>query len=198
MLFSHFVIMLLAGLLVLCAFVAVSDYRNRRIPNKYLILATTYAMCVFVSMMVYLPALSVLRGFLMSVLGVILGGLFLYPAYQLRQVGAGDVKLVMVFGLFMGMRGVILAILIGAMIGGLWALALAWKHGGLNHMWYNMKFMARSAYLTGFKDMGWDLKSEKSIKMPYGVALCGGAAIIAIEQMHVHIHKLQMLYQAVH
>lgn len=198
MVFSHFVIMLLAGLLVLCAFVAVSDYKYRRIPNKYLAVAITYALCVFVSMMFYLPTSGVLRGFLMSVLGVVMGWLFLYPAYKLKQVGAGDVKLVMVFGLFMSMRGVILAVLIGAMIGGVWALFLAWRHGGLGHMWYNMKFMARSAYLTGFKDMGWDLKSEKAIKMPYGVALCGGAAIIAIEQMHVHIQKLQMLYQVMH
>lgn len=198
MLFSHFVILLLSGLIVLCGFVAVSDYKYRRIPNKYLAVAITYALCVFVSMMFYLPLSGVLRGFLMSVLGVVLGGLFLYPSYLIKQVGAGDVKLVMVFGLFMGMRGVILAVLIGAMIGGLWALFLAWRHGGFGHMWYNMKFMARSAYLTGFKDMGWDLKTEKAIKMPYGVALCAGAALVAIEQLHLHIQKLQMLYEVIH
>lgn len=196
MLFSHFVIMLLTGLLVMCGFVAISDYRHRRIPNKYLIVAATYALCIFASMLFYLPASAVLRGFMMSVMGMVLGGLFLYPSYMIKQVGAGDVKLVMVFGLFMGMRGVILTVLIGAMIGGLWALCLAWKHGGLGHMWYNMKFMARSAYLTGFKDLGWDLKSANAIKMPYGVALCGGATLVAIEQLHLHIHKLQILYQA--
>lgn len=191
--FSHFVIMLLCGLLVLCGFVSISDYKYRRIPNQYLIVATTYALCVFAAMFVYLPAFSVFRGLLMSMIGMILGGMFLYPAYAAKQVGAGDVKLVMVFGLFMGMRGVILTVLIGAMIGGLWALALAWKHGGLSHMWHNMKFMARSAYLTGFQNMGWDLKSEKALKMPYGIALCGGAALVAIEQLCLHYQKLQAL-----
>lgn len=197
MLFSHFVIMLLSGLLVLCGFVAVSDYKYRRIPNRYLLIAIIYAVGIFMAMLFFFPPLQVLRGFSMSLLGVVLGGLFLYPAYMVKQVGAGDVKLVMVFGLFMGMRGVLLAIFIGAMIGGLWALGLAWKHGGLGHLWYNMKFMARSAYLTGFKEMGWDLKSEGAIKMPYGVALCAGAVLMAIEQLHLHVHKLLAFYQAV-
>ena len=195
MVFSHFVILLLTGLLVLCGFVAVSDYKYRRIPNSYLKVATYYALFIFAAMFIYLPAGQVLRGFLMSLLGLVIGGLFLYPAYLVKQVGAGDVKLMMVFGLFMGARGTILTILIGAMIGGLWALALAWKHGGLKHILYNMKFMAKTAYLTGFKDMGWDLKSEKAIKMPYGVALCGGAAIIAVEQLILQYHKLIEFYQ---
>lgn len=195
--FSHFVILLLSGVLVLCGFVAVSDYKYRRIPNKYLLIATIYAISIYMVMFMFMPPFIVLKGFLMSLLGMVLGGLFLYPAYLIKQVGAGDVKLMMVFGLFMGMRGVLLAVLVGAILGGLWALGLAWKHGGLGHLWYNIKFMARSAYLTGFKEMGWDLKSEGAIKMPYGVALCGGAALIAIEQIHLHYHKLLAFYQAV-
>jgi len=197
MVFSHFVILLLTGVLVLSGFVAVSDYKYRRIPNSYLLIATTYALSIFIAMFFFLPPFQVFRGFLMSILGLVIGGLFLYPAYMIKQVGAGDVKLMMVFGLFMGARGTILTILIGAMIGGLWALVLAWKHGGLKHMWYNMKYMAKSAYLTGFKDMGWDLKSDGAIKMPYGVALCAGASLIAIEQLHLQYHKLLAFYQTI-
>lgn len=197
MVFSHFVVLLLTGLLTLCAFVSFSDYKYRRIPNKYLLIASCYALFIFFTMLFYLPVDQVFKGFLMSILGIIIGGLFLYPAYMLKQVGAGDVKLMMVFGLFMGPKGTILTILIGAMIGGVWALALAWKHGGLKHMWYNMKFMAKSAYLSGFQDMGWDLKSEKAIKMPYGVALSAGAAVIAIEQLNLQYHKLVIYYQSI-
>lgn len=195
MVFSHFVIMLLTGVLVLSGFVAVSDYKYRRIPNKYLLIATFYVISIFVAMFFFFPPLQVLKGFFMSVLGMMIGGLVLYPPYRIKQVGAGDVKLMMVFGLFMGARGIILTLLIGAILGGIWALVLAWKHGGVRHMWYNIKYMARSAYLTGFQEMGWDLKSDGAIKMPYGVALCGGAALVAIEQLHLQYHKLLEFYQ---
>ena len=197
MFFSHFIILLLFGLITLCGFVSISYYKYRRIPNKYLLVATGYFIIIFLTMLIKLPALQVLKGLLMSFLGMMVGGLFLYPPYKLKQVGAGDVKLVMVFGFYLGMRGVILSILMGAMIGGLWALILAWRHGGLKHMWYNMKYMARSVYLSGFTDMGWDLKSEGAIKMPYGVALSAGASIIAVEQILIHYHKILNLYQTV-
>ena len=74
MVFSHFVILLLTGLLVLCGFVAVSDYKYRRIPNSYLKVATYYALFIFAAMFIYLPAGQVLRGFLMSLLGLVIGG----------------------------------------------------------------------------------------------------------------------------
>lgn len=156
-----------------------------------------YALSIFIAMFFFFPPFQVLKGLLMSLVGLLLGGLLLYPSYLIKQVGAGDVKLMMVFGFFMGPKGIIFTLLIGAMLGGLWALGLAWKHGGVSHMWYNIKFMARSAYLTGFKEMGWDLKSEKALKMPYGVALCGGAAFVAIEQLFVQYHKLLALYHVV-
>lgn len=197
MVFSHFVLALLLGLIILCVFVSISDFKYRRIPNKYLLWATLYALSIFALMFIFLPAGQVAKGFFMSFMGVLLGGLFLYPPYKLKQVGAGDVKLAMVFGLFLSMKGVILSILIGAMIGGVWALGLAWKYGGLAHMWYNMKYMAKSVYLSGFKDMGWDLKSEGAVTMPYGVALCIGAVIIAVEQVFIHYQKIIELYAGI-
>ncbi len=193
MVFSHFVILLLLGVIVLSVLVAINDYRFRRIPNVYLLYAMVYWAVIFAGMFIYLPVSDVGKGLFFSVLGLVLGGVFFYPAYKLRMVGAGDVKFVMVLGLFLSMRGVILAVLLGAILGGVWALALAYKHGGLKHMWYNMKYMARSAYLSGFQDMGWDLKVDSSVKMPYGVVLSIGAIMIALEQLQLHWHKLQLL-----
>lgn len=187
---THLIIALLAGLLILCVLVSVSDFRFRKIPNDYLLVSVVYALTIYIVMFFMAPFSMVLRGFLMSVLGVVASGMFFYLPYKYRQVGAGDVKLAMVFGLFLGFKGAILAILLGAMVGGIWALALAWKHGGIAHLWYNMKFMARSMYLSGFKEMNWDLRSEGAIAMPYGVALCAGAAIIAIEQLMLQLQNI--------
>jgi len=191
--FSHFVIALLAGLIVMCLSVSYTDYRYRRIPNQFLLWGIFYFLLVFILMAFNLSLASVGRGFLMSIFGMLLGAAFLLPPYLAKQVAAGDVKLMMVIGLFLGPKGAILSILVGAMIGGIWALALAWRIGGLAHLWHNIKFMSRSVYLSGFKDMGWDLQSDGAIKMPYGVALSAGAILIALEQMSIHYQKLQVI-----
>lgn len=129
-------------------------------------------------------------GLLRGLMGFLVGCFLLLPAYFIRQVAAGDVKLLMVFGFILGPKGVVLALLNGAIIGGIWALSIAWQQGGLGNVFYNIKFMARSAYLTGFKEMGWDLRNEKAIKMPYGVALSIGAALVAIWQIYIHVGKV--------
>ena len=69
--------------------------------------------------------------------------------------------------------------------GGIWALVLSWRHGGLKKLWNNMVFMWRSAWLSGFKEMSWDLRSAGAVTMPYGVALSAGAALVAIWQMWI-------------
>lgn len=191
--FSHFVLALLIGLIVLCLAVSVSDYRYRRIPNNYLITAVVYVLLVFMVMSFYIPFTNLARGLLMNVFGLVLGALFLLPPYFAKQVAAGDVKFAMVIGFFLGPKGAILSVLLGAMVGGVWALALAWQIGGLGHLWYNLKYMARSVYLSGFRDMGWDLQSPGAIKMPYGVALSAGAVLIALEQLVIHYHKIAAL-----
>lgn len=184
-----FIIALLIGVLILSVFVSVSDFKYRKIPNKYLISAIAYFVVIFTLMFVFLPFSYAAKGLLFSVAGAMIAGLLLYAPYKLKQVGAGDVKLVAVFGLFLGIKGGLLTILVGAMVGGVWALSLAYHHGGLGHLWYNLKFMARSAYLSGFKEMGWDLRSEGAIAMPYGVALCIGAVLVTIEQLHLYIGR---------
>lgn len=193
MVFAHFILALLAGLIILCVAVSISDYRYRRIPNNYLIVGMVYVLLVFLGVGIYLPIKKVLFGLLMSVVGMLLSAMFLLPAYLTKQVAAGDVKFGMVIGFFLGPKGAILSVLIGAIVGGIWALVLAWQLGGLGHLWHNLKFMARSVYLSGFKDMGWDLHSDGAIKMPYGVALSAGAIIVAVEQLFIQYAKIQAL-----
>jgi len=187
---SIFVLALLAGLVVMSGLVAWQDYRTRRIPNAYLLWGTLYALGVFLAMAVMLPLGQVGRGLLFALLGVAIGGFFLYVPYRYKQVGAGDVKLMMVYGLFLGPKGVILALLNGALVGGVWALALAWRIGGLGHLWYNLKFMARSVYLSGGREMSWNLRSQHAVAMPYGVALAAGAVSVALWQMYLHAGRL--------
>lgn len=188
--FEYFIIALLVGVVILSCFVSFYDFKYRRIPNKLLLWGMAYGLLIFISMAFFIPLGMVSKGFLFSLLGLLAGGAFLYVPYKYKQVGAGDVKLVMVFGLLMGFKGVILSILVGAMIGGVWALGIAWRNGGLGHMWYNMKYMAKSMYLSGFKEMSWDLRSDGAVAMPYGVALSAGAVLIALQQLHIQYEKI--------
>lgn len=182
---AYFAYSMLSGLLVLALLVSICDFRMRRIPNYLLIVAMAYAIALFLTLGYLEGFRLVFKGLVMSMLGMVLGWFFLFVPYRLRQVGAGDVKLMMVFGFFLGPLGVILALLNGAIIGGIWALVLSWRHGGLKKLWNNMVFMWRSAWLSGFKEMSWDLRSAGAVTMPYGVALSAGAALVAIWQMWI-------------
>lgn len=184
-----FLIALLIITIVLSLAVAWSDYRYRKIPNNYLLMAISLEIVVFIAMFVLFPFKFVIKGLMVSIIGMLIGGLSLYFPYKHKQVGAGDVKFMAVIGLLLGPKGAILSLLIGAMVGGLWALVLAWRIGGLGHMWYNIKFMARSAYLTGFREFGWDLRSEGAVAMPYGIALAAGTILVCLEQLHLHLHR---------
>lgn len=188
--FSYFIIAFQVVLIALAISVSISDYKYRKIPNKHLLLALIVSFSIFVFMFLFFPFKQVGMGFLRALMGFLVGCFLLLPAYFIRQVAAGDVKLLMVFGFILGPKGAVLALLNGAIIGGIWALMIAWQQGGFGHLVYNLKFMARSAYLTGFKEMGWDLRNEKALKMPYGVALSVGAALVSFWQLYIHIEKV--------
>jgi prepilin peptidase CpaA len=180
-------ILLLFSCIVASIMVAISDYRYRKIPNSVLGVSFTFAFLLYISLLFYMPIVMVLKGLAFAVFGMLLGGALLYIPYKYQQMGAGDVKLLMVYGFILGPKGVSLALLNAAVAGGVWALVLAWKHGGLSYVWYNIKFMARSLWLSGGKEIGWDLRSANVITMPYGVALAFGAITICVWQIAIHV-----------
>ena len=89
-----------------------SDWKYRKIPNSLLLSA-------------FLAAISLniitlgKTGLYMSLLGTLVGFILLIIPYILGGMGAGDVKLLMVIGSFGGLKLVIYAFFIGAIIGGL-------------------------------------------------------------------------------
>lgn len=171
------------GVLVLGLACSWHDLKSRRIPNRALLLSLGYTAALHALLFLALPPVTALRALGWSVVGLLLGGLLLGPGYAARQVGAGDVKLLMVFGFALGPIGAVFTLLNGALFGGLWALWLSWRHGGLGRLWSNLSLMARTAYASGFRDFGWDLRSAGAVRMPYGVALSAGAGSVALWQL---------------
>lgn len=102
----------------------ITDVRSWKIPNWLTMSA----------MVVGLVGHGLLNGpmgafFSLKGLGVGLA-LFIIP-YLFRAMGAGDVKLLAAVGAFVGVEGVILAGLITALLGGLYALAVMTCHWGV-------------------------------------------------------------------
>lgn len=113
--------LLLCGVLLFCLY---TDIKERRIYNK-----------------VILPA--VIAGLLLSFLadgtsglvsagtGFLLGAALLYLPFAAGGMGAGDLKLLAVIGLFKGAEFVFAVFLLAALLGGVFALALLLRRGML-------------------------------------------------------------------
>jgi len=175
--------LLLSGIVVVSLIVAFSDFRTRRIPNVVLGTALLYALAVLAIAGLERGPAFLPRALGYSFFGAFIGFLMLLPGYLGRQVAAGDVKFMMVIGFFMGPIGAAIVLLSGALFGGVWALVLAWRVGGLRKVFDNMRFMWRSLWLSGLREMGWDLGSQGAVRMPYGVALAAGVCAVAAWQI---------------
>jgi prepilin peptidase CpaA len=107
----------LSGILTAAAY---ADLRSHRIPNRLIVLGLIMA-AIF--QLMANGAHGLLSGFLAAVLGL---GCFM-PFYALRAMGAGDVKLMAVVGFFTSPRGVLYAVVLSLLAGGLFALGyLIW------------------------------------------------------------------------
>jgi len=183
----HLALALLPAVALLALVVSWTDIRARRIPNSALLVALAYACVAYATYGWFAGWVLGLRALGFALLGMLIGFGLLYPAYVIRQVGAGDVKLMMVFGFFLGPIGGVLALFTGALVGGVWALALSWRHGGLKQVALNLRNMARAAYVSGFRELSWDLRSAGAVTMPYGVALSAGAIAVAVWQLALRL-----------
>jgi len=113
------------GVLVLmvawAGWIAWNDWRRRRVPNRAL-----WSMLLWVAVsLLALQHTPAGASALQSGFGFLLGlGLGL-PGYLLRQLGAGDVKLIAVMGALQGWQTLSLTLLLSALLLGLAALLLS-------------------------------------------------------------------------
>ncbi len=101
----------------LAVFAALWDLTQRRIPNTLILVGFALGFAL------QLQAAG-LDGLLRGLGGAALALAIYFIPFSLRQVGGGDVKLAMVFGVFLGWKQVLSVILIGTVLNGLVALTL--------------------------------------------------------------------------
>jgi leader peptidase (prepilin peptidase) / N-methyltransferase len=117
-------LLLVLAMLAWLGTVAAVDLQTRRVPNRL-----TYPALLAAPLYVLLLPGAVPLDHLA---GALLGGGLLGLAFLLapRGIGLGDVKLALVLGVYLGLRGAAVALLWGVLLGGVAALlALLWGAG---------------------------------------------------------------------
>jgi prepilin signal peptidase PulO-like enzyme (type II secretory pathway) len=114
--------------LLLAAFgyiAAVLDMKTKKIPNK-LILAMLVAWVVTLMPLFLLATSQAVTLLIDSSLGFILGGTLFMLVYLVSRkgIGGGDVKLMAVTGLYLGLYGIVPAIFCGSMLAAITGLVL--------------------------------------------------------------------------
>ena len=159
--------------LAVCA--AWKDWFEWRIPNRLLAPAAAAALMLaaFAPDGIGLPA---------SLAGGVTGVALLLPLHLTRGVGAGDVKLLSVIGMFIGPMLVLQIGLLSFLVGGLWALMLLLLQTPLATL-----LLAR-ADAAGFTLSAWFRAGRRPApvmqegsrgSIPYGVVIAIAASLIA-------------------
>jgi prepilin peptidase CpaA len=150
------------------------DYAQRRVPNW---LNAALILVGFIAQAVYFGMQGVSTGFLGMATGF---GLLIIP-WLMNGMGAGDVKLMAAIGVWIGPWLTLCSFALGAILGGVAAVAMILSTGRLKMACANFGMILSkcSNMQTMFSEFG-SAKSfgTTSQLLPYGVPLTGGTMII--------------------
>ncbi len=118
-----------------------------------------------------------LDGFLASLAGLCLGIALLIGLYVCGGMGAGDVKLMGAVGSCLGPLGVVHAALVTAVLGGMYALVLAYRRWGIRATSRYIATWYLTALLTGRAWPGAISDSPSPLVLRYGVAIALGTTL---------------------
>lgn len=154
------------------------DYKERRVPNW---LNGAIAALGFMAQAYFWGW----QGVTLGLLGMCVGFATLIIPWLMHGMGAGDVKLMMAIGVWLGPWLTFVSFAVGAVVGGVIAVAMILSTGRLWHAYGNLctiadKISHRSTIFTEFgsaKSFG-----ETSQLLPYGVPLTIGTLIVYFSQ----------------
>jgi prepilin peptidase CpaA len=160
-----------ALLFMLIAAAVVIDVRSHRIPN--LLIAAGAVIGIFCQVLPYGWGLAY------ALTGAAIGFACFLPMYALRAVGAGDVKLMAMIGVFLGPGSTAVAALAALVAGGVLAVGAALYKGVLPRLLANLRFMLSHASFTlaGASGNGAANTLISAGKLPYAVAIGTGTFI---------------------
>jgi prepilin peptidase CpaA len=159
-------------IILISALVAASltDIAHRRIPN-----AITYPLAAF-GLLYHLHAAG-MDGLIFSISGILVGAGLLLLFHLLGGMGAGDVKLMAAVGAILGPADVFTAFLYSALIGGLYALVVLWRHGALQDTYYRIASVAGSLILMRAMQSSAVAPRANLPRLCYGMAISLGTVL---------------------
>ena len=124
-------------------------------------------------------------GFTQWGVGVLVGFICFFPLYFLRAMAAGDVKLMMVVGGFVGFPLVITAAIYSYAAGGILAFLIVLGKGQFRQLIHNLRVMITPIYIkmTSGVDVGDGLIRKANLeqasigRMPYALAIAAGTLL---------------------
>jgi prepilin peptidase CpaA len=148
---------------------ASTDIVSRRIPNPIIVAGLVAALLV--QGWLHGP----LAGSVTWLAGALTGFALLLPFYLVRGMAAGDVKLLMMVGAWVGASMAFRIALATFVIGGIWSLAAAARRGRVGHLFTNLQCLMTSATQPGpGSTAGGPAPLESVGSLPYGVAIAAG------------------------
>lgn len=174
----------LPPLILVLLFVALAagiDCVHRRIPNRLVSLGIVLAIVVNIAEWPNGSKFSSLF------LGCGVGLLLLLPFYMAKGMAAGDVKMMMVVGAFVGPLTVFKITLITFVIGGVAAIAIAIYSGKTRAALANMHVILINHVLRASLPRGASPTNDEIVfpsvgRMPYGPAIALATAIVVLGQ----------------
>lgn len=116
-----------------------------------------------------------------SLLGIICGFSLYFPIYAFGYMGAGDVKLLMAVGAFVGWKLVIIVALISVLIGGVYAFIETTYRGRLYYVLKRTFYVLRALVLPGLVPE--PLKIDETRKFAFGLCIAASLGVIGYMQV---------------
>jgi len=148
---------------------ASTDIASRRIPNRLVAIGAAGALVAHCLLH------GVAAGAFEWLAGAATGFGLLLPLYLLRGMAAGDVKLMLAIGAWVGAEMTIYITLATFVAGGIGAIAFALLRGRMRRMWANVcALIARRSQGAHAEAAGGPVEIASVGTLPYGVAIAAG------------------------
>lgn len=149
--------------------IAYMDIRYRRIPNKLVLLT-------FLGGLALNTIFAGRHGLIASLAGSAIAFGLMFFLHAFGTMGAGDVKLFAAVGAVLGSSLILPTLVVVALTGGVLAICkmiysrnVGTTMFGVLHFFYGL--------LPGQRVPRFEIPSDRSYTLPYGVAICGGSLI---------------------
>lgn len=167
-------------LLTLLALACIVDVRSYKIPNWL-----TFGGAAFALLYSAVVPFSGGHGLVWSIGGLAAGLFIMLPAYALRVMGAGDVKLMAMVGAFLGFTPALYAVFFVFACGGVLAVGHALLRGTAMRMASNVKDITQGALyavLGGMRPNAEVAPAQSVGKMPYALSIGLGTTLFLVAQ----------------